>query len=910
VVGRQAERERLVEILQPGLGTAGAVIKGAPGLGKTTLWREAVALGRRLGRRVLSCEPGARDAALPFAGLGDLLDDVAPERFDALPAPQRRALRTALYLDASGTAPSDRQAVGRGLLGLLRSLAAAEPLLLAVDDEQWLDPASARVLAFALPRLVEAPVTIVVAGRPDSSGVLGAELQRRLGDRLVTLALRPLDLGELRTLMAERLDRPPSGPALRRIHALSGGNPLYGLAIARRLAEAGDGDVPLPASLRDALAERLDRLDASAGPPLLAVAALRRASLPVLRAALPGFGLRDLDGAERAGIVAVSGEHVRFTHPLLASVHYARAGPGERRELHRRLAALVDDAEERAQHLALGADGPDEAIAAAIERAARSAAARAAPEAAAELLTQAAQLTPPGTARTERSLAAAELHHLTGDLPRARAVLAPLPGEAAEGETSARLHLLRARLCFDDLAESRRLLERALASAADDGRRAEIEFMLGEVHANLGDHCAAARHVARAVAAAERAGDRGRLAVALSQAGGMALFRGEGVQRDLMDRAIALEPHVRGMTHFYLPTTGLGCQLLWTEDAAAARALLEDVLRRGREAGYDDSGGERFFLAHACWLTGDIAAARRYAAEFELFAGESGDAQLDLYARYLRALTAWREGRLADVPAAAADAATVAEEAGDAFVAAAAHVLAAQTELALGRPQEALSRVTPVLAQLRASGVGLVGFFVLDAWACEAEALIATGGPAPDAIAAIARRGRRAGNPNAEAVAARLRGLAAAAAGDHAGALEQFARALGLHDRRPVPFEIGRTLLERGTVERRLRRKAAAKQTLEAALAVLEPIAAGWWAARARDELGRVGLRRAPPGGATAAQARVAELVANGLTNREIAERLHMSVRTVEAHLTHIYRDFGVRSRTQLTAALSGREGP
>jgi DNA-binding CsgD family transcriptional regulator len=260
------------------------------------------------------------------------------------------------------------------------------------------------------------------------------------------------------------------------------------------------------------------------------------------------------------------------------------------------------------------------------------------------------------------------------------------------------------------------------------------------------------------------------------------------------------------------------------------------------------------------------------------------------------------------VPAAATACATAAEQAGDVFVEAAAKVVAAQTELALGRPEEALRRVRPVEARLRESGVGLVGFFSLDAWACEAEALIAIGAPARDEIAAIARRGRHAGNPNAEAVATRLRGLAAAAVSDHAAALEHFERALRLHERRPVPFEVGRTLLERGTVERRTRRKAAAKLSLQAALAVLEPIEAGWWAARARDELGRVGLRRATPGGATSAQTRVAELVAGGLTNREIAERLHMSVRTVEAHLTHVYRDYGVRSRAQLAAALAGRE--
>ncbi len=474
----------------------------------------------------------------------------------------------------------------------------------------------------------------------------------------------------------------------RRIHGLSGGNPLYGLAIARRLTEVDEGDLPLPASLRDALADRLDRLDARAAPPLLAVAALRQATLPLLRAAVPGFALRDLDDAERAGIVAISGERVRFTHPLLASVHYARAGAGERRELHRRLATLVQDEEERGHHLALGADGPDEPTAAAIERAARAASARAAPEAAAELFTRAAHLTPVADRHAERALAAAELHHLTSDLARARAVVEPLLGTAVEGEIGARLYLLKARLCFEDLAQSRALLERAVACTGDEGRRAEIEFMLGEVHANLGDQAGAALHAGRAVDAAERAGDRGRLAVALAQAAVMALFRGEPIQTDLMDRAIALEPYVEGVLHFYLPTTGLGCQSLWTDDAATARRLLERVLRQSQEAGYEDSGGERFFLAHACWLTGDVAAARRYGAEFEVFAREVGDAQLDLYALYLRAMIAWREGQLDGVPAAAGAAASAAEEAGDAFVAAAAKVLWAQTELALGRAEE------------------------------------------------------------------------------------------------------------------------------------------------------------------------------------------------------------------------------
>ena len=159
----------------------------------------------------------------------------------------------------------------------------------------------------------------------------------------------------------------------------------------------------------------------------------------------------------------------------------------------------------------------------------------------------------------------------------------------------------------------------------------------------------------------------------------------------------------------------------------------------------------------------------------------------------------------------------------------------------------------------------------------------------------------RVGNPHAQAIAHRCRGLLLAAGGDLPGAIDAMAGALVAHGQRPLPPEIGRTLVEKGALERRAKQKSAAKQTLEAALELLTLPGARLWAARAQDELSRIGLRRAVPSqGLTPAQTRVAEMVVGGMSNREIAGSLYMSERTVEAHLTRIYREFGVRSRTQL----------
>ena len=197
-------------------------------------------------------------------------------------------------------------------------------------------------------------------------------------------------------LLEARLNRTISRPLLRRIHRSAGGNPLYALAIALELeARHANGEradeLPVPRTLSDAIELRLGHLDPRASAAMLAVAALSQPTLAMLQAAIPEFTLSDLESAEAAGVIEISGGRVRFTHPVLASTHYASAPSSTRRELHRVLATVIDDEQERATHIALGAEAPDREIADMLEDAAAVAARRGATEAAAQLLEDAAR---------------------------------------------------------------------------------------------------------------------------------------------------------------------------------------------------------------------------------------------------------------------------------------------------------------------------------------------------------------------------------------------------------------------------------------------------------------------------------------------------------------------------------------
>lgn len=921
VFGRESERARLEQLLDGGGdGPSGLLLEGVPGVGKSTLWRDAIAEARRRGWHVIASAPGQADRELAFAGLGDLFDGVAEETLVGLPDPQRRALSAALYLSDARGAPADPDALPRAVLGTLRRLVGGDRLLVAIDDEQWLDPASRRVLAFALGRLRDESICVLIARRPGGDdGVWSALGHAVTRERLWSVELQPLDEPSTARLIAQQQGVYPPRPVLRRIHEVSGGNPLYALAIARD-AFGRDGattadELSIPATLIDAMSGRLAGLEPAAEKPLLIAAACTDPSLSMIRSVLPGFSVADLDDAIAEEIVEFNGDRLRFTHPLLASAVYLRAPPGVRRALHRRLAStFAPTGEEHAHHLALGAEAPDHRTAMLLDQAADQAAGRGAPEAAATLLEHAARLTPADAvdALHWRRVRSAERHFDSGDAARARRTLESVLPELPAGTIRARALLQLAKVRFDDFEVARQLAEAGLLDAVGDERlAAQIESLLGELYSNLGDRSAASHHARAAVGHAERSEDSGMVAQTLAFVGMNAFFAGDGIQEALMARAVALESRADAVTSYYIPGSSLGLQLLWSDELSRARPLLERSLRRSVDRGEEyDRSGILFHLAHLEWEAGNRDAAHEYTDAFIETTRQQADEQIDAYLMWLQAFIAVRHGDLSEAMRRGSDAVELATRIGDAFIQVFASAILAMVELTQGQPDRAHSRLPPLREGLLGEDRGFIGSLTLGLWTTDIEALISAGrlDEASETLDDMLRRTSASDNLNAVAVEQRSRGLLAAARGETEAAMRSMELALTGHARRTMPLELGRTLLEKGTLERRFRRKSAAKRSLEQALTVLEPLEAEILIRRARDELGRVGLRRAAPTeGLTPAQMRVAQLVVSGLTNREIAAMLYMSIRTVETHLTKIYRELGIRSRAQLAGAMARR---
>jgi DNA-binding CsgD family transcriptional regulator len=920
--GREAERTRIEELLaRASGGPVGIALEGAPGIGKTTVWRNATERARVLGYRVLVAAPSEPDRTLAFSGLGDLFESLGDELFDRLPDPQRRALRAALFLDDAGEVPADLDALPRAVFGVLRQLAVDATVVVAIDDEQWLDRSSARVLAFALRRIREEPICLLLSRRAGSNGPLWSEVKDAFGPGIERIKLEGVDVATTQCLLGGLLGSKLSRRLLERVHQVSGGNPLYALALGAELKRSGGAGDPrelrIPSTLADAIAQRLGRVRAGVEAPLFAIAALAAPRVGLLGAALEGFDVRDLDEAVRAGVIERAGERIGFTHPLLASVHYASVPVSERRELHLRLAAAVPDAEERALHLALGTETPDGDVAREIERAAELAARRGAPEAAAELLEHAIRLTPADhrSARWARTTSAADQHYAAGEFERVRELLEELLLEQPDGPTSARARLRLALVRRDDFEFATSMLDQALVDAGDDDRliiaieRVRIEWS----GANLGDYAGTVAHAEAAVASAERLGEPGPLASALVQLGASLWYRGQGIPRELFERAMELERGAdESIPAYYLASAGYGALLRAENDLDTARPLLERAVERARRRG-EESGDLTPLLVRLAYLeldAGNRAASERWLAEATEAAGQQMNEEMDSWLADLRGHIAANQGQLEQAGLHAQEVLSLAIGSGDVQMQRDAEVLLANIELWGGEPESAHRRLQPWRERTIATGPWYVGWILLPLWSSDIEALIALDrlDEAQQVLDDLLERALPYPNPHGVAIAKRCEGLLLAARGELAGAIETMDAALAQHAQRPVPLEIGRTLLEKGSIERRAKRKTAAKRTLEQALATLEPLDAAIWVARARDELGRIGMRHAAKAeGLTPAQQRVAELAAGGATNREIAHTLYMSERTVESHLTKVYSQLEIRSRAQLATALAAR---
>ena len=311
---------------------------------------------------------------MSFTALADLLPADLDEAQAGLPPIQREALLVALGRSAAPDQPPHPGTIGLGLLGVLDQLAAGSAVLVAIDDVQWLDPPSARVLGFALRRLTRQPVAVLATERADRAPGRHLDLDRTMPDRsCASLCLGGLTLGALHRLLYDRLGLALPRTALLRVHSTSGGNPLWAVELARALGPDArplppGGLLPVPTDLGRLLSRGLAALPASAREVLLAAAELAAPSAGLVAEALgdSGRAASGLHAAQRAGVIDLVGDRIVFTHPLLASVLLQQAPAATRNALHRRLATVVADPEERARHLALGAESPDEQVASAV----------------------------------------------------------------------------------------------------------------------------------------------------------------------------------------------------------------------------------------------------------------------------------------------------------------------------------------------------------------------------------------------------------------------------------------------------------------------------------------------------------------------------------------------------------------
>jgi DNA-binding CsgD family transcriptional regulator len=899
-VGRDSELASIGAFLDAAGGHATALlIEGEAGIGKSWLWRETARAADQRGYRVLSCQPAESEAGIGYAGLIDLLGPWVDETTAELPEPQRQALDAALMRRTPDEAVG-QGAVAVALFSVLRTLAREAPTLVAIDDPQWLDVPTRQALAFALRRLDTEPIAVVVTGRRDR---LTDELLEHLP--VTRLAVPPMSLGATYQLVHARLGVALARPALVRVHETSRGNPFFSLELARAWIDRGGvGDVehlPVTERLGDLLRKRLGDLPEGTRRVLLLTAAMAAPSVHELQQACGHPVERDLARAESAGLIDSSDGTVRFSHPLMAATVYDAATAAERRLVHRHLADTARDPEERARHLALTSPEPDETLAAALDDASTRVARRGATDVAATYAQRALDFTPPGDRDASfRRAAAAGAHAMAaGDRARARALferaVADAPAGPGRAEALRRLAELSA-----PLGQGIALCDRALQDAGTDAAVASrIHRTRGAISYFLGDVPAAEHHARLGVELAERSGDDQALGMAIAELAHWTYCGGGGVRRDLFERATTLD----GSAGASSSRSHLAKVVMDDDGHDEARGLLTRLLDETMETGdLHSASTHQFHLAEVDVWAGDWVAAIAHAQESLQLRQHLDQPGAPLY------VEAMARACLGDVDEARRLAGAGLAEARRAedvvFRMQNLHVLGF-VELSLGNHEGAqalLGEATDLMRQRWNREFGDC-HMVPD----EIETLVALGDLAraedlTEWMEEVAGATQRAWTV---ATSARSRALLQAARNDLGAADATLERALAAHERLPMPLESGRTLLTRGIVQRRMRRRAGARQMLEQALALFEGLGATLWVERARSEMARIGVRSGRQVDLTPVEQRMAALVAQGCTNREIAAALSLSRKTVEANLSRSYRKLGVRSRAELVARLS-----
>ena len=912
LIGRDAELDRVEEFLEMiDSGPVALLLEGEAGIGKTTLWSQGLVSSAARRQRVLRCRPGERETQLAYAALGDLLSEVPDAALADLPAPQRRALEVALLRAEPEGEQSLQRAVGLGLLGVLRALADDAPTVIAIDDAQWLDRPSESALAFVARRLEDERLGFFCVRRGDGADV-PLELDRALaGARFGRLTLADLDAGELELLLRTDLGAPLSRRTLERVRRAAGGNLFFALEIGRALAVRGGSldpaeELPIPANLLELVRDRLELMPPGARAAAQVASALSRPTVRIVDAALAARGEPPAAGeAVAAGVLECDGERLAFAHPLLATVAYQLLEPEERRVLHAGLAAVLSDPEEQAPHLALAADEPDEAVASALDEAARRAAARGAPDAAADLLEQARRLTPAGDgdARRRRGIEAAERHFEAGEVSHARSLLTQVVEEAPHGEGRALALVRLGWVCAHEegFSAGADIFFAALAEPADDLRlRIEILEGLGWcLHSNRGVPDAL-EYAHSALELAEQLGEPTVLAGALALVAFLETLGGEGVAMATIDRAMSLEHAPPWSQVLGRPDWIHGLLVGWSGALASARDTYAVLYREALDRG--DEHSLPFLLqplARFEFLAGDWGAALEHARECQDASVRNGQVGERPFSIAIDAIVEAHLGHVESARAKIEQGMRMAEGIG--VEPATLELLAARGFLELSLADAAAAESTLDAVAERAAATGFLEPALFRYHGDRIEAKIALGHreEAEQLVSDLERLGARLRRAWPLAIAARCRGMLCSALGEPEAAFGALSEALALHERVGEPFERARTLLVLGTVQRRERQKRPARESLEAALEIFQTLGAVLWAERARGELARVGGRASTPG-LTATEERVAELLASGHTYQQAADALFVSPKTVQWNVSKIYRKLGIRSRAEL----------
>ena len=895
VVGRHSELGSIYAFLdRPVEVPAGLLLEGEPGIGKSRLWLAAVTAARERGFLVLTSRPAEAERSLAYVGLGDLFEDVLDDVLPGLSAPRRRALEAALLFEDATPEVVDPRALGIAVRDALHVLAEQRPPVVAIDDLQWLDAASAGALVFALRRLEASPVLLVLARRL-AGGVHPSELEQALPEEKVQrLALGPLSVGALHTLLRDRLDRVFARQTLLRIHEHSGGNPFFALELARALGSDVDLTQPLlvPQTLEELVRARLAGLPATTRQALALAAALGAPSESLLVRA--GVDAHALDVAVDTHVIERENGVLRFTHPLLSSVLYADLAD-DRQAVHRRIAEIVDDPLVRARHLALSTEAADGEVAAVLDEAAATAAERGAAAVAAELAEHALRLTPADTREEfhRRALKAARTHRAAGEWMRARTIATDLLAESDIGPVRAEALVLLAEL--EGLGRAIALLEEALREASSrPALRAVIHCRLGWTTRFKKGFVVALEHARAALEIADELDDDALRVDALVM---LAFLGGAVGDPDAPTHAARAYELARAADNARpQEATSALVDVFELSDVDAARALLEVEYRASHER--DELRTARILVALSWvelwagrWRLAAEYAARAYEIKIQyglevpwdhlpiaVIAAHQGQMEL-ARAHSERALRLGEEQIGLHTPVHLGTMGVVALQSGDPRTAAEwfAEAEAQTTRLGWRAPGHRWwigDHVEALLALERVDDA----VRILDAWEADARGL---------------------GRDRVLAHVIRCRGLVAAARGDVAAAASLLEDAVAQHETVGDAFGRARALLALGVVRRRVRQKRITRDAIETALTSFEQLGAATWVEKARAELGRIGGRTREQG-LTAAERRVATLAAEGRTNREVAAALFLGERTVETHLSHVYAKLGVRSRAEL----------